>query len=245
MLIPDLLNIVFDQADYHTIITIGSFNKRRTNYATKYSVFRYYDDVHKTNKSTMDVIFNGGHLKLLKHIIGLVNDRNIGYVLDSCIGNMEMIKYLVSTELTNTIINNALRRSAIVGNLRLVKYFVSIGADVHTHDDDALRWSADGGHLNMVKFLVGIGADIHVWDDIALRWCKDLETVKYLVSVGANIHAEYDGALRRRALEGNLEVVKYLISVGAHVHMCNQAIMKQIAKNGHHEVIEYLQTCKQ
>ena len=74
------------------------------------------------------------------------------------------------------------------GYLEMVKYLVSIGADIRSEDNEALREASSNGHLEIVDYLVSIGADIR---------SRNNETVK-------------------RAFEnGHLEVVRYLISQGA------------------------------
>ena len=50
--------------------------------------------------------------------------------------------------------------AAIIGDLNLVKYFISQGANIHINDDEALRYTADEGHIEIVKYLVKQGANI-------------------------------------------------------------------------------------
>ena len=39
------------------------------------------------------------------------------------------------------------------GQLEIVKYLISIGANVHAQNDGALHWAAEEGHLEVVKYL--------------------------------------------------------------------------------------------
>ena len=82
--------------------------------------------------------------------------------------------------------------------------------------NDVFIENAMNGHIKVVKYLVSQGADIHAWNDYALRWSAEyghLKMVKYLISQGADIHAEDNQALRRSAYNGHTEVTKYLKSL--------------------------------
>jgi len=182
MLIPDLLNTLFDQCDYGDLIVLRSLNKRKTNYANRYSLLRYYEQT----KHTVESVCDNGNIKTVKHIIFHTHVRDF-----------------------------ALGWSSFGGHLEVVKYLVSVGANIHADNAHALRWSAENGHLEVVKFLVSIGANIHADDDFAFRWSAEnghLEVVKYLVNIGANIHAYDDYALRWSTTNGHPEVIEYLTS---------------------------------
>jgi len=43
------------------------------------------------------------------------------------------------------------------GHLKIVKYLVEHGANIHAKDDEALKKSAYQGHLEVVKYLVKNG----------------------------------------------------------------------------------------
>jgi len=220
MLIGDLLNIVFDQADYESLIMMRCLGKRKTKYANRYSVLSYYDATGVKFWGICDMCKKG----LMKMIIHVA----------SCVGEMDV----------NVDYNVALQVSAHNGHLVVVKYLVSIGADIHANDGFALLLSAGVGHLEVIKYLVSVGANIHTNDYWALRCCANnghLEVVKYLVNVvGANIHVRDDAALRWSAEEGHLEVVKYLVSVGANIHADNDFALQCCAYNGHLELVKYL-----
>ena len=73
--------------------------------------------------------------------------------------------------------------------------------------DGFLIWSAETGSLKLVKYSLDKGANIHIDVDIALRIASEkgyLEVVKYLVKSGANIHAVNDQALRLASADGYL-----------------------------------------
>ena len=61
------------------------------------------------------------------------------------------------------VINNALRIASRCGNLPLVEFLVSKGADIHNGNNIALIWASYYGHLDIVKFLADKGANIHTY----------------------------------------------------------------------------------
>jgi len=63
MLIPDLLNIIFDQSNYKTIIMLSSLHKRKTAYACKYSLLSRYNQLNN-NKGMITE-----YPQVIKHIV--------------------------------------------------------------------------------------------------------------------------------------------------------------------------------
>jgi len=99
-----------------------------------------------------------------------------------------------------------------INDMKVVKYLVENGADIHADEDYALRWSALNGHLEVVKYLVEIGADIYARDNYALKYSAingHLDIVKYLVENGADIHVD-NCPLRLSAENYHYKVMKYL-----------------------------------
>ncbi len=165
-------------------------------------------------------------------------------------------------------LDKALIEMARSGDLRIVKYFVESGADIHADNDDVLSVAAWGGHLKVVKYLVENGADIHAEYDAALGIAAGnghLEVVKYLVENGADIYAveneavrraeeyghpevvkylkgikELDDSLIKMAESGDLRRIRYLVENGADTHAKNDEALRVAAENGHLEVVKYL-----
>ena len=115
------------------------------------------------------------------------------------------------------ILNWMLIKMAKEGNMKGLRYFEKIGANIHARNDEALRYSSSNGHLSVVKYLISVGADVHALFDQALRWASSngyLDVVKYLILVGADVHAEDDEAEIWASENGHLEVAEYLELAG-------------------------------
>jgi len=206
-LIPDLLNVLFDQSHYHDLVLMRSLSKRRTKYANKYSVLSYYDgaDTSLTNACKR------GLLKVVQCV-----DVDMTSLLIIIFGglnyDLETVKYLVNSGVdVNACGGYALRRSTRTSNLNIVKYLVGVGANVRMVDLYALGMSAGNDHLEVVKYLIGVGANVHANDDLALIWSAKnghLEVVEYLVSVGANIHVNDDELFELDMIKDNFSHLK-------------------------------------
>jgi len=122
------------------------------------------------------------------------------------------------------LINQQFIKAAQSNQIDELKNLLDQGADIHANDDEALKWSAEIGNLKVVKFLVlpdlgsvaiTHGANIHTDDDYALRlsaYFGHLETVKFLVTQGANIHAKNDEVLKGSSKNGHYDVRQALLA---------------------------------
>ena len=129
----------------------------------------------------------------------------------------DIFHYIVVAEIVYSISRtNDFYKVAVIPAKYRILYLKNIKKFVLTNEN-LWWACTDGGHLEIVKYLVSLGADIRAAGDYAVRWASEnghLETVKYLVSVGADIRAENDLAVRWASENGHLEIVKYLVSVG-------------------------------
>jgi hypothetical protein len=133
--------------------------------------------------------------------------------------NLNMLKHLKELKV-NMDNNHMLIFASQYGQLEVVQYLVSVGANIYADTDHAVRFASENGHLEVVQYLVSVGADIRADSDYAVRLASangHLEVVKYLVSVGADIHTDDDWAVRMANRGGHLEVVQYLVRLGANI----------------------------
>jgi len=212
MLIPDLLNILFDQSDYLTLVGLASLNKRKTRYATKYSLLAYFH-IAKNMKIIKHLIINGT-IEPICSYIGPVMDNgrcmrhhhnhnqpeqkqielvklltSNGISCDELIcecassGHLQSVKYLTGF-CTNHMMDVALAYAAYYGYLDIIKFLIGVGANIHTNDSAPLRWSAFNDKLCVVEYLVGIGAKLENRNIFFDSWS---ETYEYLESIGENV----------------------------------------------------------
>ena len=74
------------------------------------------------------------------------------------------------------------------GDLEVVMYLVSQGADVRADNNWAVRYASYYGHLEVVRYLVSQGADVTDDNNYAVQEASEnghFEVVMYLVSQGA------------------------------------------------------------
>lgn len=113
---------------------------------------------------------------------------------------------------------------------------------VHYKSDQLLRWSCESGSLNEIKFLVSLGANIHAHNNHPVRLAAEnghLEIVKYLVERGAIITSCNDHALIFASRNGHLDVVKYIMNIGIYNKICNYEALRIAFRGGHLEIVKY------
>jgi len=103
----------------------------------------------------------------------------------------------------------ALDFAARYGYVDVVRYPLSVGADVHADQDNAPYRVACHGHAMVVRVLVEAGADVHADDGVALRWVTingHVDVVRYPSVAGADpIKARCSIDYNRRVTEVALD----------------------------------------
>ena len=224
----------------------------------KYLVQTGHDWVHDDKEIVKEAIVHG-QLEVLQYLrslgVNIQGDHDDGEYEDMSIFHASrsrqllVVKYLLTEGMSDDVDRHNLLQVALIGaiaHLDIVQYLVSIGADIHTNDEEAVQEASRGGHLDVVQYLVSVGADIHARDDEGGGALQDasfgghLDIVQYLVSLGADIHAYEDGALRDACSEGHLNVVQYLVYIGADIHIKDDWPIRFASFGGHVDVVKYL-----
>jgi len=164
MLINDLLNTLFDQSDYPTIIILSSLHKRKSSYARKYALLSYYE-----NKGGW--LLHSDSLKILK-LFGDGTSGERSLLLNAMKGNIEAVKYSVSIGIdVHTQRSNSF-------------YWFSGDSCVAKYLDCALYHSVSNGNLQTVKYLISIGANMNILDEFALGHTWNTHVSDYLNKIG-------------------------------------------------------------
>jgi len=250
MLIPDLLNILFDQCDYPTLALVGLLNKCKTRYANKYSLIRYYDIFDNNTIKNIEHVYTFGGLKLLKSITKVTSEHD----LLECVlnGQLELVKYAhINVDESWYDVDRVFGDCVIFGHVDALRYFFTVGH--HGDLDEHLLYAAGVGNLEIVKFLINHGADVNAVSHFernvltGVTFALDqassnnrLSVVEYLVDNGADIHACNDSAVVGAVDNGNLSIVKYLVGKGAKLDTYNNSPITLSVINGDVTMVKYL-----
>ena len=146
-------------------------------------------------------------------------------------------------------------KAAESGQLKIVRYLVDHGADVHVRTkfgNTALMGASLFGYLDVVEYLISRGANINdrnAGGETALMRAagqRHLEIVKCLLQNGADINSRdrFGGtALMKGAYYGSLCIVKYLTKHGADINVrddCQNTVLMQAVLEGQLNIVKYL-----
>ncbi len=145
--------------------------------------------------------------------------------------------------------------AAIVGDLVIMKYLISQGADISTLDREGsnlLHNAAANGHLDVVKYLVDHGFDINTEDangNTAILFASgfdNLELIQYLVDNGASLDTESNAGrncILNSVLTGNTDIIEFFLDNGFTVNTTNQwgvTPLMYASIVGNKDIVEFL-----
>lgn len=156
---------------------------------------------------------------------------------------------------TETAGYNPIQIATLRGNLKLLKYLISVGANINfcEHAGNPLHIAAEQNNFEIVKYMILIGTDIDILNDseqtpsmIATKH-GNLELLKYFVSMGCEIFVKDSNGrgLLHFACGTNLEIVQYLVSIGCDFNSQTTAHETPIftaAAAGKIEIVQFLIT---
>jgi ankyrin repeat protein len=165
------------------------------NFTTQYNLLQQNKDYKKLLENSV----KKGELALVDWSLKNLDDSFLNIGLEIAVKNANHIEYEVGES----------------GYLKIIKYFVERGIDIHSQEDYVFRKASEDGYL---------------------------ETVKFLIERGANIHSKHDEALRNASSNGHLDVVKYLVEKGADIKAYDNQALIAANENEHFEVANYLKS---
>lgn len=187
-------------------------------------------------------IYNSDHIGCIRLKYKKELNRELELSVDiqtSFFNHLNVVKFLVNESNVHDFNECSIRNACTCGNVKVVQYLVSIGADIHVEYEYPIRVASRCGKSEVVKYLIECGVDVHTDHDCAIRYFAvhgNLETVEYLVEKGADIHVRNDSPIKVAASEGRLDVVRFLVEKGAD---CRDAIL-WASNFGRADVVKYL-----
>ncbi len=107
--------------------------------------------------------------KTLDYLVSMGADANVDdsfVVRWACLHGYLFILQRLIEEMNATIHKYALACAAYNGHLDIVRYLVSMGADINAEQERALHAAATCGHLNVVEYIFSIGVKVLYLDII-------------------------------------------------------------------------------
>jgi ankyrin repeat protein len=151
--------------------------------------------------------------------------------------------------------NSLLHLAAREGNVDIINYLVSEGANVNSRniaDETPIHLAANSGNLDVVIQLISNGANINVKDSIGNTPLHDaaendhIQIVKYLISQKAEINTQNNGhqsPLHEAVEFDKVEMSKLLVSEGANVNTQDEdrrSPLHAAVVNENLELVKYL-----
>ncbi|XP_044738962.1 uncharacterized protein LOC123300452 [Chrysoperla carnea] len=145
-------------------------------------------------------------------------------------GLVDTIKMLVErgvdvNELDLCFSRTPLHCAAIVGNVEVIKYLLSVqGIDVNAEEDNCdlpIKYAVNGNHHEVMKMLIEHGADINNEDGymgipvLIAAENGNLKTLEILIDSGVNLNPEDSSPLAVAVSNGHFHMIDYLLEKGA------------------------------
>ena len=219
---------------FHYLYDYYINDERNKILSYNYNNFNYYKDT--LLKESILNFDNETLKKLIKEInINNSDDLILYKGLDLICRTGDYKKLLILMEL-NPILNldncNLLTIASKFGHIKIVKYFLDKGMNIHGNEDKALRFTCRHNHIKMVKFLIKNGANIHAKNNYALSvslFNNLYKIFEYLLKKGADIHYNDDILLLDCFNQEYIENFKYLLNKkNLNIHCHNDYIIKFI-----------------
>ena len=141
--------------------------------------------------------------------------------------------------------NFCIRYCATFGFLDALKLVVSMGGNPRMNDDFPVRWASNSNRLEVVKYLVSVGADVKkdILAIRFAAENGHLAMVEYLFEAGAGINciqSDPQGPLQMACQNGHLSIVKFLISKGSDARAFDDYAFRVACYNGRFSVVKFL-----
>ena len=133
------------------------------------------------------------------------------------------------------------------GYLKIVKFLIENGANIHAQNNFAVIVASARGHLEVVKMLIECRADIHAGNDLTIYQSPPYDKyfeLRDLTNMSSIDTIKNNDAVKFASCCGHLEVVKILIQYGANIHVDDDYAIQLALYNEHIEVVKLLIECR-
>jgi len=182
----------------------------------------------KNNTNMTEYLLKKGYLDAIKYINHLKSIKN-NITLDH-------------NKFKPITIKQALLESCQYGHTNLVKYLVTMGANIRTDDHYPLLLASKYGHYRLVKYLVNNGCDLRANHYAAFCSASEhghLRIVNFFINIG-KINVEKRYALKSACINGHLNIVKSLVKNGANIRAYDDEALGESCKHGHLNIVMFL-----
>lgn len=206
-----------------------------------------------------DYILNG-NLKMIKYIIEnnrfiftrpkhqknnkfnrLVNQykyRNCAILRNS---NVKVINYIINKNVDD--INNLFIFSLYSRHMKIISYFISIGADVTSHNNEVIKYASVIFSLKNIEYLISVGADYTADNyEAILRAINNnrIDVVKYYMSICKNIVINFNIDTIYDSIDAGLDMLKCVVLMGADITMNDNDALIYASCLGYLDIVKYL-----
>lgn len=146
--------------DYMRFVGVKVFenNPQMVKFAVEHSIFNQEKLTHVTYGAidygnigiVKYLLENGAIIKLDNMTVSRIINKNY----------FDLLKYLVGYGHNQFDLNDALNYAVMCNKLEMAKYFLELGADIHTGNDSPLMYAINCEQWHMVSFLLEKGANV-------------------------------------------------------------------------------------
>nr|QZX42827.1 ankyrin repeat domain containing protein [Mimivirus sp.] len=168
--------------------------------------------------------------KSLIILFNYIKDHNIDiyidykkYISSACLfGNFPEIRYFIDNAIESgqdisDILDFSLNEAICFGDLEIVKYLVSIGANIFNPKYDLIYQATINDSMDVIKYLISNGYDYHKYGFKYI--CQaiiygELDTLKFFISLGIDYSCQNNYVLELAISQKKLNFIEYLYDLG-------------------------------
>jgi len=139
------------------------------------------------------------------------------------------------------VLNNTLADAATKGHLDVLKYLVSIGADIPINDINIMTKVTEYGRLDILQYIEANGGDLSIFHNMCLRTAVlngQLDILKYLISKYPTMIDAVLKIIFTSHCDKQLDMVEFLVNHGAVI--TNMEYLHLAVEYNNFDMVKYL-----